>query len=49
LDRFRIRGTQNLQEIIVRDEVESWEAHLLGFKIVSQTLLALIKIEGDAL
>lgn len=45
LNLFWVGVTQDGEKIFVGDEIESWEAHLLGFKIVGQTLLALVEFK----
>jgi hypothetical protein len=45
LDRLRVRATQNQKQVILGNEIESWEAHLLDLQIVIQTLLALVQIK----
>ena len=34
---------QNLQEFIIREEVESWEGHSLGLKVLTETFLHLLQ------
>jgi hypothetical protein len=49
LDVLRVTRTQNLKQVIIRDEVEARENALLAVKIVSQRFLAAVKFKGNVL
>jgi len=44
LNLLRVRATKNLEQVIIGDKIEPWEAHLLGLQVIAQALLALIKV-----
>lgn len=44
-----VGATENLQQVIVGDEVESWEAHLLCLQVVGQRLLAPVQLVSNVL